>query len=864
MSADTPMMQQYRRIKDQQRDAILFFRLGDFYEMFFHDAKEAAAVLGLTLTQRNGVPMCGVPYHAANTYIPRLLRAGKKIAICEQTQLPAAGSKLATREVTQVISPGIITEQDFLDSNRDNYLVAVCRQATELCMAWIDISTGRFELHSYPWEQAVPGLRQELARLAPRELIVQESLLETPVGEVLRSSRDVVVNRYPDWLFSVEESYRRLTDYFGTTNLRGFGLDENDPGLAPAGIVLEYIQENAGSRLSHVNSIGKLRDGDFVPLDEATQRNLELVENLQDGGTEFTLFRVLNYTETAMGARALARWLKQPLRRIDPICDRQQRVAQLYHHQTTLSEIRECIAGARDLERLGSKIGMGRCNPREMEAVGATLAVVLQLQDLLARQPELLPVFPVARESGEAARKLHALIAHAIADNPPTTPGDGGCIRTGFDAEVDRLRQLHDNSGEILQDYIRKLQQETGIPSLKVKYNRILGHFIEVTRTHRDKVPESFIPRQSLTQSDRFTTTELNRIESSLNSAEQNLIDRELEVYADVRSQVEDELAELQRIAALLGELDALQSLAQAATIHGYVQPRLDSSRKLSISGGRHPVVEQHLPPGDFVPNSVELSEPRFALITGPNMAGKSTYLRQAALIVLMAQIGSFVPANDAHIGVVDNLFCRVGARDNLARGESTFLVEMSETAHILRTSSDRSLIIMDEVGRGTSSTDGQAIAHAVCDYILNHIRARTLFATHYHQLSMIEHPDFTNLSLSVVENGSDIVFLREIQDGPSNHSYGIQAARLAGVPKAIIAAAEQFLLQMEPENQGELPRMVSPADPAAVPAAAPPDSLFSVETEAADMLRNTDPDSITPLQALQLVAQLREKLLSG
>ncbi|MFW5800785.1 MAG: DNA mismatch repair protein MutS, partial [Spirochaeta sp.] len=668
MSADTPMMQQYRRIKERQQDAILFFRLGDFYEMFFQDAKEASAVLGLTLTQRHGIPMCGVPYHAANTYIRRLLHAGKKIAVCEQTELPSSGKKIATREVTQVISPGTIVEQDFLDSYRDNYLVAVCKQDSSLCMAWIDISTGRFELHSYPWKHARPGLRQELSRLSPRELIVQESLLNSDIGDVFHAIKEVVINRYPDWLFSIEESYRRLTRYFNTVNLRGFGIADTDHVLAPAGAILEYVLENAGTRLSHINSITKVKDSEFVPLDEATQRNLELIENLQDGGTEYTVFRTLNFTETAMGARTLSRWLMQPLRNLPAIQTRQDRVALLYHHQTCLSKIRDLISRARDLERLNAKIGMGRCNPRELEAVASTLSVVIELSELLHDTDELKAIFPIDPATLQEADTLLQQIAGAIADNPPVSASDGGCIRSGYDSEVDRLRELRDNSGVILKQYVDRLQQETGIPSLKIKYNRILGRFIEVTKSHRSKIPDSFIPRQSLSQCDRFTTVELNEITTALNDAEQNLVDREQEVYLQIRSAAEKNLMQLQEIATLLGQLDATQSLAQAATVHGYIQPRLSDSLHLQISGGRHPVVEQHLPPGDFVPNTTDLSDRKFALITGPNMAGKSTYLRQTALIVLLAQIGSFVPADEACIGIVDNLFCRVGARDNLAR----------------------------------------------------------------------------------------------------------------------------------------------------------------------------------------------------
>lgn len=859
MSADTPMMQQYRRIKEQHPDAILFFRLGDFYEMFFHDAKEASAILGLTLTKRNTVPMCGVPYHAANTYIPRLLHAGKKIAVCEQTEEPKPGKGIVERKVTQVISPGTITEQDFLESHRDNYLVAACRIQDHLSLAWVDVSTGRFELHAYPWQQAQAGLQQEISRLSPRELIIQESLLDTEVGAILRNLRQVVINRYPDWFFSIEESYRSLVTYFSTVNLKGFGIEKDDPALASAGVLLEYVSDNAGTRLAHINSVIKVSDSEFVSLDEATQRNLELIENLQDGGSDYTLFNILNFTCTPMGARTLSRWILQPLRTVEAVRKRQDVASLLYHNQRLLTELREHLSNVRDLERLSSKVGMKRCNPREVEAIGTTLRVVGLLSQTVQNFEGDERVFPVSETIQLTASRIAEIAESGIAENPPVSSGDGGCIRDGYDAEVDRLRALHTSSDDVLREYVAHLQQETGISSLKVKYNRILGHFIEITKSNRTKVPDYFIPRQSLTQCDRFSTAELAKIEGELNDAQQNLIDREEQVFLEIRSHIEEQLATLQETARLLGRLDAHLSLAYAATRHGFVQPIIEDSRVLEIINGRHPVVENNLPPGEFVPNSTILNDASFALITGPNMAGKSTYLRQTALIVLMAQIGSFVPADEARIGIADCLFCRVGARDNLARGESTFLVEMSETAHILRTSTERSLIIMDEVGRGTSSTDGQAIAHAVCSYILNRIGARTLFATHYHQLSQIEHDNFQNLSLSVVEHGKDIIFMREIQSGPSNHSYGIQAARLAGVPDDIIHQAELLLKQIEPDTGAEVIECNHQSATASVQTVN--HQLFPVESSIADRLRNIDPNSITPLDALNLLHELKSEL---
>ncbi len=857
MSSDTPMMRQYRRIKEDHRDAILFFRLGDFYEMFFTDAREASAILNLTLTQRNGTPMCGIPYHAARNYIPRLLKAGKKVAICEQTDKQNPDEKIAIREVTQVISPGTITEQDYLDSYRDNFLLSICKIVDKLALAWLDVSTGKFEIDMCSWDSAYSHVQQELARLHPSELLIQESLLDTSLAPLLQSGHGWLINRYPDWFFSVDESYRKLISFFKVANLRGFGIEENEPALAAAGILLEYIFENAGNNLQHIRSIHKLSTSDFVPLNEATQRNLELVENLQDGGTEYTLYSVLNFTESPMGSRTLYRWLLQPLRKLSQIQKRQDAVSLLYHQQGILQSLREYLSSVRDLERLSARIGMQKTNPRDAEAIGASLSLIDSLTKLLHTDNSLKQVFPISQDECEAASSLAKHIAQAIADNPPANPADGGCIRTAYDSEVDRLRELYENSDSILKKYGEKLQAETGIQSLKIKYNRILGYFIEITKSNRSKVPDSFIPRQSLTQCDRFATKELHRIQSDLQTAEQNLVERELEVFSELRSKIEKELAHIQHIAVLLGNLDALQSLAYAATLHGYVQPDLLEDTSLEIIQGRHPVVEKHLPAGTFVPNSIQISQKYFALITGPNMAGKSTYLRQTALLVLMAQIGSYIPASSARIGIADNIFCRVGARDNLARGESTFLVEMTETAHILHSATSSSLVIMDEVGRGTSSTDGQAIAHAICNYLLDTVKTRTLFATHYHQLSSIQHPALCNLSLSIQENNGEIIFLREVQEGASNHSYGIQAARLAGIPQSILQQAQYLLSSIEPD-----PEISAQAIKASAPSKnSQAQALFSIETDVADRVRNISPETLSPLEALQFLFEIHAQL---
>lgn len=816
MADSSPLIEQYRRIKKNYRDDVLFFRLGDFYEMFSEDALEVSSLLNLTLTSRNGLPMCGIPYHAARSYIGRLLRLGKKIAICEQVSEPGKGKGLVEREVVEVITPGTIVDEEYLDKGSSNYLAALASGPKALSFAHIDLSTGDFRTTLFPLEDALERLKRELERVQPREMIVQESLLEE-WKELARSVLDrsnLVVNRWADWLFDGQRSAERLQRQFGTANLKAFGLGDDPQALLAPGALLDYLDETAKSVLPHVRSIVLYGDDDYVEIDESSQRNLELIRNLRDGDTKYSLLEVMDESRTAMGRRLLKWRILHPLRQIPLIERRLQRVDLLYHDQGHLTALREILGQAPDLERLCSRVAMDRAHGKDMKAVASALllyekiealSVAIGLSGTEEGQDDDAPG-PPTRETLEKLRNLRKLLDDALVDEPSILLTEGNLIKKGFNAELDDLLTLRDNGRQLLEAYLEEERALTGINSLKIRYNRLIGYFFEVTKSNLSLVPSHFIRRQGVVGGERFTTDRLAALESDINGASDRVIELERRLFVQIRDSAKECLSEMMAAARRIADLDVAQSLARAATVRGWVRPRLDDSSSLVIVEGRHPVVEAHLARGEFVPNDVVLNSQGvyFALITGPNMAGKSTYLRQAALIALMAQMGSFVPAREATVGMVDRVFCRVGASDNLARGESTFLVEMSETAHILHAATDKSLVIMDEVGRGTGTNDGLSLAWAICEELLNRIRCRTLFATHYHELSKLEHHALANRSMEVLERDGEIVFLRKLKEGATAESYGLHVAQLAGVPSSIIQRAANIMEKLR-ENEKKL-----------------------------------------------------------
>lgn len=858
------MMRQYARIKAEYQDAILFFRLGDFYEMFKSDAHEASRILGLTLTARNGVPMCGIPYHASHGYIGRLLRAGKKIAVCEQIRLSDDTKGIAEREVVEVITPGTVVEEDYLEAGSNNYLVAFARDRELLLEAYLDLSTGEFCVSSAPHEDAADFVRTELSRLGPREILVQESLLEEQVDvrAVIDQRESVVVNRYPDWSFDSDAGRRRLLHLFGVSTLDGFGVSDRE--LFCVDVLLSYVSDTARGLLRHVTSITVHRDEQVVILDETTQKNLELVQSMHEQGRRFSLLSVLDSTRTAMGARLLRRWLLSPLRDVAGIEERLDRVDRLYRNQIMLNRLRDELDGILDLERLAARIALERAHAKDLVAVRATLERALEIEQTLAGWFWSEHGITTGGDAATAVREVVDLLSRAIEDNPSVVLTEGNLIRPGYDGELDRLRTVRDGSRTVLADYLEAEKQKSGISALKLRHNRVIGYFFEVTRAHAGRVPEHFIRRQSMAQAERFTTEALGDIESDLNSASERIVDLEREIFLVVRAQVAERMERLLTVAGRLAQVDCLQSFAWAATRNGYVRPSLNEASGLRIVGGRHPVVERFGSPGGFVSNNLDLNKHRFALITGPNMAGKSTFLRQNALIVLMAQIGSFVPADDAVIGVCDRIFCRVGSSDNIARGQSTFLVEMSETANILRNASDRSLVIMDEVGRGTGTQDGLAIAWAVCEDLLERVCARTLFATHYHELTQLHGESLQNLSMSVAEEGNRIVFLRKVVSGPSSSSYGIHVAELAGLPAEVVRRA-QALFSMLPAHEAvkALPARDGRREPGALDGTEQGELFRSAELILKE-IESLDVNAITPVEALTVLDRWKRSLGTG
>jgi len=886
MAERVAMLDQYRRIKSRYRDVILFFRLGDFYEMFFDDAIEASSLLDLTLTKRQGQPMCGIPYHASKTYIAKLLKAGKKVAICEQ--LSAPGSKgIIERDVIEVVTPGTTIEEDFIDHGANNYLASVCGLEGRLCVSCLDVSTGEFRAYSsVEGSSGMEFLRSELYRLAPRELIIQQSLYErAETSSIVREMEGVLVERRPDWSFDKAKALEALKKRFGVASLKGFGFSDEAPEIAAAGILLEYLDENVKARSPHIRSLLPYDREDYLSLDEATRRNLELVKNLADSGKRDTLLAVLDRTKTAGGFRLLRQWILQPLRRKEGkegIEARLDAVDYLRKDQLLLNDLRRRLGGVLDSERLIARLAMDKAHAKDILALRDSMLASIAIVTLLAKgkAPSLLAGSlddAVKADCGEAA----AIIDRSIKEDPSILLTEGNMIREGYSADLDRLRSIKKNSTKILEEYLEEEKRNSGISTLRIRYNKIIGYYLEVSKGKIDAVPQHFIRRQSLVAGERYTTDRLAEIESEINGATERIVELEKRLFLEIRESLKIHIGSMESLAREIAVTDCLSSFAQAATEGAYCRPELVDESMLAICQGRHPVVEACLPLGAFVPNDLELDTARagFALITGPNMAGKSTVLRQTALIALMAHIGSFVPAESAKIGLVDKIFCRVGAQDNLARGESTFLVEMHETAYILNTATIKSLVIMDEVGRGTGTLDGVSIAWAVSEHLLDIVRCRTLFATHYHELTSMEHPHMKNLSMAVLENEGEIVFLKRLKEGPAAGSYGLHVAKLAGIPRAVLERAKElqgrfvnFEHSLSPsgaagEAAGDVQAFPGQGQSAASKSslkqgpATQSAELFSPDDIAVARLKSVDPDRMTPLEALQLIAELSAML---
>jgi len=858
MSAEaqlTPMMAQYRRIKGElPKDALLLFRLGDFYEMFFEDAKDGAQLLNLSLTARNGVPMCGLPHHAANGYIARILKSGRKVAICDQTE-DARPGKLVNREVTQILSPGTHFDERMLVAERNNFLASVYPSGKIFGLALVDLTTGDFLTTELENDSA---LLAELERLRPAEIIFPTEA--TSLRDLLRGAFRIL-SGYDDWTFAPETAFYTVKEQFKVASLDGFGLKDKAAAIGAAGGALHYLTQNLRRDVKHLTRISFYQRSDFLTLDYTTLRHLEILEpQHHDAPRSASLYGALNQTTTPMGARLLRQWLSQPLAKVEPIRRRQDVVETFINNSFGLDAFRQQLAQVRDLERTLGRLSSGSGNARDLVALRLALEQIPALKQTLAtvgraspRSGSLVGDVPAAREDARPTSLISELdsqisespdlveiISRAVVDEPPLPIKEGGMIRDGFDAALDELRTAQRGG----KDWIAKLQADeitaTGISSLKVRFNSVFGYYIEVTKSNLDKVPPHYHRKQTVANGERFITPELKAMEGKILGAEERSVKLEYEIFQRVREEVLGQLPKIQQTASALAQLDVLASFAETARLHNYCRPQISDEGVLQICDGRHPVLEQQLVEERFVPNDTglgiancplpiessamapekleienrKLEMPQIALITGPNMAGKSTYIRQVALLALLAHTGSFVPATEARIDLVDRIFTRIGASDDLSRGQSTFMVEMTETANILNNATARSLIVLDEIGRGTSTFDGLSLAWSIVEHLHNQIGAKTLFATHYHELTELSRrlPRLKNFNVAVREWHDAIVFLRKIVEGGTDKSYGIQVARLAGVPKEVLERAKQILGNLEeseltPEGDVRPPR---------------------------------------------------------
>ncbi len=860
-------MRQYMAVKADYPDTILFFRMGDFYEMFNEDAKTGARVLGITLTSRGHgkagpVPLAGFPYHALDGYLAKMIKAGYRVAICEQVEDPKLAKGVVKREVVQVVTPGTVLEEGLLETKRNNYVAALWRNEDVTGLASADVSTGDFRVT----EIAEEHLPEELQAVGPAELLLPEGQYSLFPDKWKTTLDGMILTKLDDWIFSSDYGYEILTRHFKTASLKGFGCQDLTAGLAAAGAVLHYLQETQKTDLSHIRRLLPYRDGDFMNLDAATRRNLEILQPLSGDGRSGTLLQVLDHTRTPMGGRTLAAWLQRPLLQAETISRRLDGVEELLAERQEREKLADGLGNMGDLERLLTRTVTRRATPRDLGALGRFLGIIPGIKATLASFKQ--KIIREIRDGLDECPKVCDALEHALVDDPPAVFSEGGVIRSGYNAELDELRDLAGSGKEWIARLQTSERERTGIPSLKVGYNKVFGYYLEVTKPHLSKIPDDYIRKQTLVNAERFITPALKEEEEKILRAEEKMAELERRLFEELRDYVAGFSAAIQEDGCLTGILDSLLSLTEAAERNRYVKPRLTKKNIISIKDGRHPVVERLLPPGEpFIPNDVEMSndDNQILIITGPNMAGKSTFIRQVGLIVLMAQIGSFVPAAEATIGIVDRIFTRVGAHDNLAGGESTFLVEMNETANILNNATPKSLILLDEIGRGTSTFDGLSIAWSVAEYLHTEksVAAKTLFATHYHELTELAliMERVKNFNVAVKEWGDHIVFLRKIVLGGCDHSYGIQVAKLAGLPAAVIKRAKEVLRNLE-ENEltpHETPRLALSKEKTLL-AAEPQLNLFSKEEQKVlERLKSIDVNQLTPLQALEIIAELRE-----
>ena len=863
MSDLTPMMKQYMNIKKNYEDSILFYRLGDFYEMFFEDALVASKELEITLTQREcgleeKAPMCGVPFHAADSYVNKLIDRGYKVAICEQLEDPALAKGLVKRDVIRVVTPGTITDLNALDEKTNNFLSCIFLDKNGIGITYVDISTGEMYTTQYYGneKQCIGFLLDELGKISPSEIIANDTFLENKkVIKIISNKINPYISSYNNSLIDVNLMTEKIENHFNIDDIAKLNIADKKYSIISAGILLNYLYETQKVSLGHINNISYYNVSDYMVLDINTRINLELNETIISKAKKGSLLWLLDKTSTAMGGRLLKKWIEQPLINVDKIQQRLNVVQIFYDDIILMDQVKTLLKGIYDLERLTGKIAYGNCNARDLVSLKSSISILPKLRNLLINSN-----YEILRNIGntiDCLDDIFVLIDKSIIDEPPLSIKEGGVIKSDYNKELFELRETSVKGKDWLSSLEEQEKQRTGIKSLKIGFNKVFGYYIEISKSYLNLVPENYIRKQTLANGERYITPELKEMESKILGAEGKMIAIEYKIFVEIRDLIKKEAKRIQKASKIVSKLDVLNSFAQVAFKNNYIRPKLNNDGEINIINGRHPVVEELIESELFVPNDTFLdkNDNRVLIITGPNMAGKSTYMRQVALITLMAQIGSFVPADDANIGIVDRIFTRIGASDNLTQGESTFMVEMNEVSNIIKNATKNSLLILDEVGRGTSTSDGLSIAWAVIEYISNNIKAKTLFATHYHELTKLEGKieGIKNYTISVEKKGEDIIFLRKITRGSTDKSYGIEVAKLAGINSEIIRRANQILLEIE--NKDEKINIESKQ--------AKTEQLNIFDYKKEDFVNNVkgiDIMKLTPIDAMNILYKIVEK----
>jgi len=863
----TPLMKQYYKIKQKYPDTILLFRMGDFYETFEDDAVITSKVLGITLTKRahgaaGDVPLAGFPYHALDSYLPKLIRAGYRVAICEQLEDPKFAKGIVKRDVIEVVTPGVAFSEKLLDHKSNNYLCGIYIKDDVAGISFADVTTGEF----FTTEVPIKKIKETLESISPAEVLVSKRELPKLQSTFEQIPFKFTITKIDDWIFSYEYCFEILTMHFKTASLKGFGIDNNQSeAIIAAGVVLHYLQETQKANLGHLKKISIYNPTDYMILDPATKRNLEILASMSDGSRAGSLISILDKTKTSMGGRLLKKWVSLPLLKLEQIHNRLEAVEELYQNENLRNQIAEELKQIGDLERIISKICTGRANPRDVINLKLSLKRIPIIKDILRNVKSV--ALQRIRDNLIGLTYIVDKIEAMLVDDPPLNIADGGVIKPGFNAELDELRNLSSSGKDYLAQLQARERERTQIPSLKVAYNKVFGYYIEISNAHKNKVPQDYIRKQTLVNAERYITPELKQYEEKILNAEERIYQLETEFFNELRITISDEAEKIQKNAQLIAALDCFLSFAEVAIENNYVKPEVNDDDAIIIKNGRHPVVEKILPYGEkFTPNDTYLdnSTQQIMIITGPNMSGKSVYLRQVGLIVLLAQIGSFVPAESARIGIVDKIFTRVGASDNLAAGESTFLVEMHETANIVNNATPKSLILLDEVGRGTSTFDGLSIAWALTEYLHENINvaAKTLFATHYHELNELAniYPRIVNYKVDVKEVGDKVIFLHKVVPGYADHSYGIQVAEMAGLPVSITRRAKQILKNLESKELSPLDhRKKKPKDEGEEEEFQL--SLFEIRDDSIRKeIEELEIEKLTPLEALIKLNELKNK----